>query len=332
MRSLFFKILITIFILNINLTYAQGIPITGSGVDMLVSTENPNPGQTITITARSYSIDINSSELTWIVDDKIIQKGTGLTKLEIIAPPLGKKKNINLSVISQSGVKLTNSITINSSSVDMIIEHDGYTPASFKGKIPVSYQNNIKIIAIPHLANQNGSEYDPKNLVYQWKKNSRVLEDSSGYGKQTLNLPGDIVPRPVSIEVIISTIDNTQKTIGYASISFASPSIYFYIDSPLYGPLLNSTIKDAVYIGKEKETSIISIPFGFNRPINSLGDLVLTWMINGYERTELEKNETITLRSPENSSGSSNIELTIKNNKQILQGSSASFSAKFSSN
>ena len=201
----------------------------------------------------------------------------------------------------------------------------------FSGKLPISYQNTINIIAIPHLADSKGVEYDPKNLVYEWKRNSRTVEDESGFGKQSFNLTGEIVPRDVTITVTASTRDGKKKVSGYINVSYTSPSLNFYVDDPLYGPLYNKILDENIIIGKEKEVSVIMEPYGFNKPTNGLGNLDLTWMINNYEKPELSKNQSVTLRAPENTSGTSNIELSIKNKKDILQSASANFTIKFNS-
>ena len=331
-RSFILTLILVNFFLSYNFTLAQGVPVTASSVDLTSSSDTPLPGQKIVITAKSFSIDINSSTVTWTIDGKVSQKGIGLNKLEIIAPPLGKEYKIGVSVVTANGINLANSITIGSGSVDMIMESNGYTPPFFKGKLPVAYQNNVNIIAIPHLADTKGVEYDPKTLVYQWKKSGRVVEDQSGYGKQVFTLVGDIIPREANIDVTVSTRDGKKRTIGYINVSYDSPSLNFYIDSSQYGPLFNSALSDNVFIGKEKETSILMVPYGFNKPVNGIGNLLLTWMINGYEREELATNESVTLRSPDNATGKSNIELTIKNKKDILQTASRGFSASFSAN
>jgi len=312
-------------------TQAQGVPATGAGIYISASSDSPAPGQEITLTARSYSIDINSANITWTIAGKVAQKGIGLTSLEIVAPALGKTLDVTITATTAGGTTLSDSIKIGSGSVDLITENNGFVPTFFKGKTPTGYQNTISIIAFPHLADAKGVEYDPKTLVYQWKKNSRVVEDQSGYGKQVFTLVGEIVPRTAIIGVTVSTRDGSRSASGLISISYNSPSLSFYIDSPLYGPLFNKSTGEGIFIGKEKETSVLAIPYGFNKPTKGLGDLVLTWMINGYEHPELSSNESVTLRAPNGADGTSNIELTVHNNKDILQSVSAGFSARFSS-
>ncbi len=331
MRSLILKFFIVAIVFSIHGANAQGVPVSPYSLEISMSTESPTPGQTLTLTAKSYSIDINSATLTWTVDGKQIQKGAGLTSLEVKAPSLGKESKITVTAISTKGITFSNSLSLSSGSVDLIMENTGYVPPFFQGKTPVSYQNTTNIIALPHLADSKGVEYDPKTLVYQWKKNSRVVEDQSGYGKQVFSLIGEIVPRATILNVTASTRDGSKRASATISVSYNSPSLTFYIDDPLYGPFWNTAVNETIFIGKEKETNILMTPYGFNKPTNQLGNLILSWMINGYERPELETNESITLRAPDNADGSSNIELTIKNKKDILQTASAGFSVRFSS-
>ncbi len=331
MRSLLLKIFIVISLFGINFAHAQGVPVGANGLDISISTDNPIPEQNLTITAKSYSIDINSATITWTVDGKVVQKGIGMITLDIKAPVLGKEKKVLVTAVSSNGITFSNSTIIGSGSIDLILENNGYTPTFFRGKTPTSYQNNVNVIAYPHLADSKGVEYDPKTLVYQWKKNSRVVEDQSGYGKQVYTHLGEIVPREAVITVTVSTRDGMKRASATTIIEYSSPTLSFYIDDPLYGPLWNRAVSENIYIGSEKETGVLMTPYGFNKPVNELGNLILTWMINGYERPELATNESVILRAPENSQGSSNIELTIRNKKEILQTASASFSAQFSS-
>ncbi len=311
--------------------HAQAIPTGQGGLDLTASSDNPIPGQVVTITAKSYSTDINSAKITWSVNGKAVQSGIGVTSLDVNAPPLGSKLNVVVSAVTNNGAPFSNSIVIGSGSVDMILENDGYVPPLFLGKISASYQNSVKVIAVPHIADSSGVEYDPKTLVYQWKKNNVAIENGSGYGKQSIVIPGDIIPRAYTISVTAAPRSNAAQAFGIISVDPQSPSIKFYRSDALYGPLFNQAITDTVRLGTQKETSILAVPFGFNKPIGNVGSLSLSWLINGIEHPELASYESIVIRAPEGSGGSSNIELNVKNTKQILQGAQAGFSAQFNS-
>lgn len=320
-----------VFSFLFSLSTVAGAQVTNSigGLELTPSTSSPVPGQTVTIVARSYTIDIDSAKVTWYMNGKILKSGTGLTSIEIPAPALGKKVSIEVTASNSDGIVVRSSVTIGSGSVDLIFETDGYVPPFFKGKTGLVYQNSLTIIAVPHLANSAGVEYDPATLVYQWKKGDQSLEGQSGYGKRSIKLAGEIVPRPFDISVTVWTKDNNSSASAYASVEASGPEILFYVDDPQYGTLYNRAIGSSLRIGKNKETSVLGVPFGFNKPRVGTGDLDWSWGLNNASRASVTNKESVTLRAPDESAGSSNISVNIRNTDKILQGASAAFSAIF---
>jgi hypothetical protein len=311
------------------LVHAQALPSTSNGVEISASSDNPVPGQTVTITANSYTININSAKVTWVVNGKTVQTGIGLTTLDVKAPDLGKKVKIEVTAVAVNGIIMYNTYTLSSGSVDLIIETDGYSHQFFNGKLPVVYQNAVKIVAMPHLSDSSGKEYDPKSLVYLWKKNDQVLQDQSGYGKQSITLLGDIVPRNYVLSVIVSTRDSQARAVGLTSVDFGAPEIQFYVDDPLYGPLFNRTVTNSISMGSQKETQILAVPFGFNKPQKGTGNIPFNWQINGESHSELAESQSVILRAPDDVSGQTGVSLILRNTKQILQGAEAGFRATF---
>ena len=325
----FILLLVSMPIIVVNVAEAQGIPGVGSGVELTSSVSNPQPGQTITITARSYSIEIDAAKLTWAVNGAVKQSAIGATTLSLTAPSLGKKLNIVVTAVTPNGGSVNGSLTIDSGSIDMIMETDGYVPPFYIGKIPPSYQNTVTVIAIPHIANSAGKEYDPKTLVYRWEKNSSVLTDSSGYGKQTISIKGGLVPSPYELSVTASVRDGSGQTVGRISITPQVPTISFYVNDPLYGTLFNRAVGEQLNIGSQNETGVLAVPFGFNIYPNK-SNLSLTWLINDVSHPELITSRLITLRAPTDAGGTSNIQLDIKNATDMYQSASAGFTAAFS--
>ena len=332
MRSLYryLAICAVILIIGMPAVHAQTDPSGTIGLQLTSSTESPIPGQTLTITAESYNIDIDSAALTWISNGKVIAKGIGVTTATVQAPALGKNVAIEVTATAADGTSFTNSIILGSGSVDLIVEPDGYVPPFFMGKNAVAYQNAVKIVAMPHLANSSGVEYDPSTLVYQWQQDGAALADQSGYDKQSIVIPGNIVPHPYTISVTVSTRDGSAQGTEYIPISPISPEVLFYNDDPLYGALYNRALGNSVYVGSQRELGVRAVPYGFDVPAIGLGNLSLTWLIDGVEHQELETGESVTLRAPAGTAGSSDIELDINNTQNILQQASATFSAIFS--
>lgn len=308
---------------------AQGIPV-GTNLDITLSINNPSPGQEVTVTVRSFNTDIKSSNITWMIDGKTAKKGIGETVITVTAPQAGKEMDIDVTAVAIDGTVHRGSISLGSGTVDMILESNGYVHPFFRGKVAVSYQNSIKIVAIPHLYAANGKELDPKSLIYEWRRNNQVMDSQSGYGKQSIVIQGDIIPRPFSVTVSVTNREKTAEAVSLVNIGFQSPTIALYIDDPLFGPIYEQSIGEAIRIGSEREVGVLAVPFGFNKPKDGLGDLQLEWFINGKRDSSLAKNMSLILRAPNGTAGASNIDLSIKNAEKILQGARAGFKAIYS--
>lgn len=322
-----------VILLTTTLANAQNIPTSIQGITIKISTENPAPGQEITFSAESYVADLNSSNITWSLNGSLYQKGIGITSIKAKAPELGKKLNVSVSAVTSDGRTLSDSKEIGSGSVDLIMETDGYAPPFFRGKVPIAYQNIYRIIAVPHIANSSGTEYDPKTLVYQWTKDTKVIQDASGYGKQVFVWKDEIVPRSRMISVTVSTRDGTAQAQKVLIFTADSPSLAFYVNDPLYGPLYNKALGDNVGLGSKRELSVIAVPYGFNWSLNdtetSSGGLSFSWLVNAVKQAALSTNRSIILRAPDGQSGSSNISLEVRNDSDILQSARGGFAAVF---
>ena len=306
------------------LSHAQ-IPSSIDGIQIGTNPDLPAPGQTITVNVESFSTDLNSASIVWLVDGKNLTQGTGKKSVGLTAPEIGKSITVTAVIKTVEGREVRKIITIKSGGVDLIWESAGFVPPLFRGKSTFVYQNPVKIIAMPHLAGANGVEIDPKTLVYKWKNNDKVLQDQSGYGKQVITIQDDL-PRSLQIEVEISNRDGTSKAAGSMSLEPGDPSLSFYQEDPIYGVLYNLSLINKVRLTNQ-ELSLRAVPYSFN--ISSASPLTYIWSVNDLERTDLSTNESITLRTKGDSEGSSNIALTVKSAGNILQGARNGVSVLF---
>lgn len=330
MRKTLSILLIMAVMLIGNVVMAQSIgDMTIAGIDIKPSVANPTPSQELIITAESYVIDLNSSNIVWTLNGNVYQKGIGITKINVTAPALGKTTKIVVSATSPTGQNYGTSYTLTSSHVDMIVETSGYVPPFFAGKAPFTYQNGYRVVAYPHIISSNGKEVDPKTLVYEWSKDSKVIQGNSGYGKQVFTYTDEIVPRSRLIEVKITTKDGSAQAAGSIVLNGNAPFIRFYNDDPLYGPMYNSAKESTFNIGNSGEMSVLAVPFGFDQ--NDSSPLNYSWTVNGLTQTSLSANRSIVLRAPSGQSGSSNIGLRISNPASIVQVADGGFQIVFNS-
>jgi hypothetical protein len=306
------------------------IPNSISGIEISATPSTPQPGNIVTVEVKSYTTDLNGAKIVWYENGKALSSmsGTGKTKYTFTAPKNGTKLVMAAYITTVEGKSVQKSVTIQPNSVDMIIETNGYTVPFYRGKAAPAYQNSIKFIAVPHFIGTSGVEIDPKKLVYTWKKNSTVLQDRSGYGKQSVIITSAVVPRPYSISVEINSADGQISGSGELYLDDdAGPSVLLYEEDPLYGALYNNTLKGNFRM-KHSELSILAAPFSFNT--NESDSTNYVWSINNSERPDLGNKRGITLRVKDGADGNSNISLNIRNQESILQGSDVNFNAYFS--
>ena len=325
MNKLLFSLVTVICLSTFGIIHAQSLSV--KSIQITPSITSPSPNQEMTMKVQSYIDNVNSSTVIWSIDGKELSRGTGLTEIKLKAPPLGKKYKVTVTIINTNGSKSSESYILSSGSIDMIIETSGYKPPMYMGKIEPKFQNTIKIIAIPHIADTKGNEYDPKTLIYKWYKNDTLISDYSGYGKQFVEVQGSVVPRPYTVSVNVTTKDGLQSVDSIVFIEEKQSNLSVYQDDPLYGPLYNVSVKESIGLGKEQELKVRAIPYGFDKPSEGMGDLSFDWSVNGIQKDELGQNDTIILRAPQGATGDSMISLEVRNRKYILQDAKNAFYA-----
>lgn len=325
MKLISYLSIILLFVTFGTISVNAQMPTSIDGVNIEVGVDNPRPGQRVEVYVESFVFDLNAASIVWLVNGKTSESGIGLKKVTVVAPPIGATLTITAVVKTADGKEIKKSVSIKTGSVDIIWESDGYSPPFYEGKMPFIYENTIKLIALPHLSKDGKTELDPKTLVYTWKQGGKYIEGGQGYGIQSVTIPSDSLPRPVDVTVDISDRTQTVKTSGSISLAPGEPEISFYEDNSLYGILFNKALSERVPL-KNKEMRIIAVPFGFN----NINQNSYVWSINNVEQSDLIKNRSITIRTKEGVEGSSDINLSIRNQDNILQGALKQFSIYFS--
>jgi hypothetical protein len=330
-RPFYFLFVFAFCVLPFAFAHAQ-VPTSIDGIQITINPPNPTPGGNVEITLQDYLSDISSAYITWAVDGKKVTEGVGKNDITLTAPALGKNSNVTILIHTQDGKDIQKSVTIKSGSVDMVWESQGYAPPLYGGKQDFAYENTVKVIAMPHLANSSGVEIDPTTLVYNWKQDSTALQDQSGYGKQSITIVGSIISRPTTINVNISTRDGSLTASGLITLQAVSPSVVFYKDDPLYGVLYNIALGSQT-VFSDQEITLLAAPFSFTIPSLIKNNLQYTWNINGADQNGLSTNRSATLRVEDTSSDANYpVQLQLQNMKEILQGASNAITVTFKAN
>jgi len=136
-----FSLFILLFLPQTPLALAQ-IPQLGNQLQLDVRPQAPRPGDTVSITAQSFSADVNRSNFTWSVNGKVIKRGLGENKIEFRTGEAGSVSVVRVIVETPTLGTLSSELTLRPARVNLIWEADSYTPPFYQGKALPS--SNIK--------------------------------------------------------------------------------------------------------------------------------------------------------------------------------------------
>lgn len=328
MRTFLSILILLIFSLSFNLSNAQLTPDTDEVFVFDITNEIPQPNEKVYITVRSYSIDLNRSTLTWLVNGKPYEKGLGKNEISLTVGPSGTKTTVEIQAQTGTGVVYAKKLEFNPVEVSLVWEADGYLPPFYKGKAPFTHQGSVRVTAIPSFKDKNGKDVDPKNLIYRWKDNYKVLGNDSGYGKDSIVITGGVIDRPSTIEVIVSDVGKTQTGRAILELETEKPEMVLYENNPYYGVLYNKAVFDK-YVMKENEVTLKTVPYYFNSQSVKGEKLEYSWMLNDVLSEELKNAQSITLRRKNEEEGTSLLRITARNMVEIFQGAQTNLQVEF---
>lgn len=285
-RALTRILLLAILLGGASLGYAAHAQLTSTApITLDLNPQYPAPYQTVTITPQSSSIDLSGSTLTYSVNGKVVQQGTGQESAEIALGGPGSVTRVTVTA-TYSGKSYSASLTIRPADVALILEPVSTTHPFYEGGALVGSQGSMRIIAMPDLRNSAGVQIAPSTLEYVWKNGGQILQSSSGIGKSVLTASAPVKYRDTTVTVTVSTPD--QSIVGQAAvlISPADPLVRIYENDPLLGPRYETALPDAITLSDSEDT-YRAVPYYFT------SFPTLTWSVNG---TASQTGKDITVR------------------------------------
>lgn len=323
------KISLTLFgLVALLLLFASPVEaqFTGELFSVSLTPEHPKPGQTVTIEIESYSINLNSSAISWLVDGAVAKQGVGQKTFDVIAGKAGRSTNVRIVVNGNTGAYGEKTVVIRPADVDIVWEAASYTPPFYKGKAMHSFQSDVTFIAMPNLISGDGVRLSAKNVVYTWKRDGQVLGDSSGFGKQTLTLVANAIIKPMNVEVEVASQDGTVRAKNGVQVFPRSPELLLYEDQPLLGIRFERAL-EGTYALSGDEVKVAAFPFFTSSDERNSSSLNFRWSMNNRELTSSDS--FITLRSERGQTGTAAITLTASHFKKFLQSATKSFTVQF---
>ncbi|MDB4991944.1 MAG: seg [Parcubacteria group bacterium] len=268
-------------------------------INLTIEPSYPRPYQIITVTPDSDLIDLSASTVTFSVNGRVVQTGTGSESASIAVGGPGTVTNIVVTA-TNNGQKYTKSISIHPADVALIIEPTSTIHPFYEGASLVGSEGRVRIIAIPDLRNSKGVQIPPQNLVYSWKNGDQILQDSSGIGRSVLTAAAPVRYRNATITLTVSSQDSS--VVGQASVYIApaDPLMRIYHNDPLLGPLFDTALPNSITLNGSEDT-YRAVPYYFTS-IPSL-----TWQMNG---TPSQTGQDITVRPAGSGQGTAILDVT----------------------
>jgi hypothetical protein len=288
-------------------TWTPIIPQT-ENFDVEFSPEHPGSNTKVSAQVISYTFDVNRSTIAWILNGKVTGSGKSFS---FTTGELGSKTNLTVSIITPDNHALSKSFSFQSAEVDLLWETPGYTPPQYRGKVlPVS-QSLIKVVAVPQ-----GIKTAASRLIYEWKHNGKNLPVSSGLAKSVFTFYGGETGEE-SIEVHVSTSDESAVAVNSVLIKINKPKILFYENLPFEGPQYQKELGGSFTLAKN-ELALRAEPYFFSK--RALQKFSYEWQINNKQIEKGQKPNLINLALPEGTiKGISLVKLSMSNPLNILE-------------
>jgi hypothetical protein len=204
-------------------------------------------------------------------------------------------------------------------SVELLWQGSGYVPPFYAGKTLWSAQTNVALFALPHGLG------DATALNYKWTRNGTVLGSSSGVGKNSITYTDTVLSRTQTFKVDI--ISSAGKVITSDSITLtpSEQQLFIYENNPLLGYLFNRSIS-GTYIPRDQEFTFSAFPFFYTAQSRADANLAYKWSTND---GAVETKSSVTYRTPEGGTGTSQISVRVNSKNQILQDRVRGFLVQF---
>ena len=291
-------------------------PITATlqGISVTLTPPVPRPRAQAEISLKSVRRDLSRTMIVWKRDGKVVRSGRGATRFSFTAGAAGETSTISFSVSLDGTLLYADTVTIRPSELKIAWEAETYTPPFYRGKALFVPESRVRFIALPYVLDEKGSVVDPSKLTYTWKQGRRTLLESSGYGKQVLELQGSVFKSPLSVTVEVSDAAGSFYDSAEVTVPPSLPTLRLYARPPLLGTLYRQSLA-SLALGSTEETFVVE-PYFFSVPSRNHALLDYEWRLNG---RQFNAGSVITFSRPTEGTGSDSLSLRLRNKEALLQ-------------
>ena len=280
------------------------------------------------VSISSSYVDLNSSNIQWIIGGKIVKEGIGITELEFTTGQVGDPVIITASIKTFNGLSHKEDIVVLPANVNFVSQAKTYTPPLYKGKALFTGESELVITAFADITATNGGVFDPNILRYKWSVDDTTDFKQSGYNKKSFSFTGTMWNKPQEVSVTVSSLDGSINAKYSEIFKPETPEIVVYEEDPLLGTLFNKVVTSPFLITKGKEVTFFTAPFNMISDSLSSGTLY-SWKMNGVRLQNQENGNIITFRDETSKKADSNIAVEVNQPDNLFQRAKTNFTIRF---
>ncbi|MDH5442039.1 MAG: hypothetical protein OEX08_00320 [Candidatus Nomurabacteria bacterium] len=283
----------------------------------------PIPGEPVTVTASSLTINTEQLIFVWYVGNSIVGSGAGVSEITFKAPPLGSTQTVKMLATTPSGVRIERQMIIVSGSVDILWQANTYTPPFYKGRALPSRGATVQVVAIPIIRGIRGQLDARDNFDYQWRLGGKNDQKQSGFGKDSFIAKDATFQENMLVEVEIATQDGVVAIRRQKRFSFVDPFVVIYKKSRsgVWSNRSGKTLQTPV----GQSVDLVAMPFFFR---SFPSGITFDWSSKGSALSDQDNNDQ-TLSVIANNEGKIDIDVSAHVPKALFQESSADISLQF---
>ena len=302
------------YLLFLTLCFLPALTFAQAEATLTLSPKNPNPNENVTVTLSSYSFDVNTAKISWMVNGKTISSGEGERSITLQLGNVGQEIPLRVEVLLYDGSSVVQQIMITPQAVDLMYEsRESYVPPFYGGRSLPSDGSVVHVVAFPTLV-EKGKKLSEQNISYSWYVNGEHVAQASGFGKTSIDVPVDYLRGSTVVKVLARS----------ASGSTAEKELTIYPHAILprlykYDELLGTDLSLA-YVKRLELTNEITlslIPW-YMSVIGLEMTASYDWFVDGLPVTPQEKT-ILSLRPKADSYGVRTLAVTVKQTKRRLQ-------------
>lgn len=286
---------------------------------------NPEPNSSVTLTLRSYSLDVDNAMVTWVSGGKELLKGYGEKKITVRTRGAGENIVVSAKAETDAGDFFITSVTLVPQSVAIVYETpESYVPTFYEGRSLPGEGSIVKFVAMGNIS-ENGRVVPPSSLSYSWFVNGELREQSSGRGRQSALIPLDILSDSTEIKVVARSSSGitAEKKIEVFPHQVL-PLFYTYSD--IFGTDFTKLVSRR--FEATKPFTLAFEPFYFSKNGMYEHTAAVVWTLDGLPVTPYRAKKLL-FEPKKNSYGSKTLKISLQQERRYLQDTETSLNLIF---